>query len=483
MVAVPTLSKAYLQEISSDENPRELGPEVAVQFNPATLRLRMNNSIGDGRSRGLQRRQYMGQSSTVLSMELIFDTSDDGSSVRKKTEIVEKFVLPRSTGREAPPKLRFHWGVFVFEGLVEEVSIDLEYFAPNGTPLRAKVSLSIKEQDARFQFPKDAQAYGAVTPEKRWGSPRLPGSSAGGGGQTGAAGTNVVRALAGESAPELAARLGLDPAAWRGLGVDLSGGLELKAGAEVSFTAGASAGAGLGLKTGINAGMGVSLEASLGLETAAALPAGREDGAAAADRGRAAGLAISAAGGVRAALESVAVSKTEAACETARAEFASTPVQDPLAAAPSRPSPGSVRPGEWGSQPRNYAAGDPGPEQPQTPLTESGLPSPAQQASAKPAPVGPWADRRATTFGYGVPLRATIPVAARRTRSVVHTPYASAEGLSEMPRVRDNPTVPSWEQLPREGSGGDRENGSRGSAASPSGPRPGPCPCGSGGRL
>jgi hypothetical protein len=447
---VPTLCKAQLQEIRSDESAKALGPPVDVQFNPATLRLRMNNSVGDGRSRGLQRRQYMGQSSTVLSLELIFDTSDDGNSVREKTAIVEKFVLPRGKGREAPPKLRFHWGVFVFDGVVEDVSIDLEYFAPNGTPLRAKVSLSIKEQNPAFQFPKASQAYD---------SPNVPGA-------------NVVRALAGESAPELAARVGLDPTAWRGLGVDLSGGLELRAGAEASFTVGANASAGLGLNAGINAGMGMSLEASVGLETATALPVGRGGGVTTVDRGHAAGLAVSAAGGVRAALESVAVSKTEAAREAARAGFTPTLAQDPLeTTGPSRPSLGPARPAER-------------PEQPLTPLAESGLPSIAQQAHAKPAPVGPWADRRAITFGYGVPLRAIVPVSARRTRSMVHTPYAGAEGLSEMPPIRDNPTIPSWEQLPREGSGADRENGSPGqTAAYPSGRRPAPCPCGSGGRL
>jgi len=498
-----TLCKAQLVEISSDATAHEVGDPVDVQFNPATLRLRMNNSIGDGRSRGLQRRQYMGQSSTVVSMELIFDTSDDGSSVRKQTEIVEKFVLPKTAGREAPPKLRFQWGVFVFEGVVEEVSIDLEYFAPNGTPLRAKVSLSIKEQDSRFQFPPAAQAYEPVSPATRAQSAQPPADGTGGGSQTGAAGANVVRALAGESAPELAARVGLDPTAWRGLGVDLSGGLELSAGAEVSFTAGASVGAGLGLNAGINAGMGMSLEASFGLGAAATVSVGGGAGVmpprlspaapspfgpvAGADARHAAGLALSAAGGVRAALEAVAVSRTQAASATARAGFAPILPQDPLAATGAgRPSP--TRSPEAPSPFRAGAVSGPvrpaePPEQPRTPLTESGLPSPAQQARAKPAPVGPWADGRATTFGYGVPLRATVPVAARRTRSIVHTPYAGAEGLGEMPPVRDNPTVPPWEQLPRAGSGADRENGSHGpTAAQPSGPRPAPCPCGSGGR-
>ena len=58
----------------------------------------------------------IGANATVLSLELVFDTADEGTtdsprSVREKTAAVERFVLPRQSQgdnkNQVPPKLRF----------------------------------------------------------------------------------------------------------------------------------------------------------------------------------------------------------------------------------------------------------------------------------------------------------------------------------------------------------------------------------------
>ncbi len=67
-------------------------------------------------------------------------------------------------------------------------------------------------------------------------------------------------ALEGEPAAEFATRMGLDPAAWRGLGADLGGSLELPAGAEVGFSASLSGSAGLGAAAGALAGAAAAPE-------------------------------------------------------------------------------------------------------------------------------------------------------------------------------------------------------------------------------
>ncbi|MCO6455122.1 MAG: hypothetical protein J5I93_07465, partial [Pirellulaceae bacterium] len=151
-----TLEKARLQEITSDRAARPIGDPVEVQFNPTSLRLRLSNSNEGGRSRGRQTRQHMGASSTTLSMDLIFDTADEGQtqqprSVHEKTALVEKFVLPKENG-DAPPKLRFQWGNLLLDGVVESLDIEFDHFAASGVPLRAKVGLSIKGQDPKYEF-------------------------------------------------------------------------------------------------------------------------------------------------------------------------------------------------------------------------------------------------------------------------------------------------------------------------------------------
>ena len=38
----------------------------------------------------------------------------------------------------------------IIDGIIESVSIDFDLFAANGTPLRAKMGVAIKEQDAKY---------------------------------------------------------------------------------------------------------------------------------------------------------------------------------------------------------------------------------------------------------------------------------------------------------------------------------------------
>src|SRR3954462_7789278 len=112
-----TLSKATLTEISADSSAEPVeGTEIAVQFNPSSLKLDLANVVEGGDTRGRQNRQYLGKTSTTLTFDLHFDTADRGPthkpvSVRTLTAAVERFVLPKGSGntKQAPPKARFQW--------------------------------------------------------------------------------------------------------------------------------------------------------------------------------------------------------------------------------------------------------------------------------------------------------------------------------------------------------------------------------------
>lgn len=308
------LAKATLQEIGADEQATPLGEPMPVQFNPNSLRLELSNVTEGGESRGRQTRQYLGSSSTVLSLELVFDTADEGTteqprSVREKTALLERFVLPRGQGedKQAPPRVRFHWGDLILDGVIESVNVDFDHFAPSGTPLRAKVGLSIKEQDAKYEFLQagpGANDGGGAPPPGGGGAPGAPNRSA--------------LALGGESAAQFAARVGLDPAAWRGLAAGLDATLSLDAGLEIDFNASLSAGLGLGLTAGVDVGLSASLEASFGLEASAGVAARGIVGAGAPSVQTAAGLSLAAAGGVSAAIGAVQIARADAAATTAR---------------------------------------------------------------------------------------------------------------------------------------------------------------------
>jgi LysM repeat protein len=246
------LLKATLRELPASDDK----PAVDVQFNPSTLRVQITNRSSGGEAPGSQARQRPGSGATTVSFDLVFDTADEGTTsapvpVTRKTMEVEKFVRPRGTGRaeESPPRLEFRWGSFVIEGVMESANIDLDHFAADGTPLRAKVAVSIKGQYPEYRYaPSTAASDGA-------GPPPAPGGAGNGrdAPPAGAPGTaaapgvprKVTQAMPGESLQQLAARAGLDPAAWRALAAGVANPLALAAGTEVALPAGLSQGPGL----------------------------------------------------------------------------------------------------------------------------------------------------------------------------------------------------------------------------------------------
>src|SRR5688572_656560 len=328
------LEKATLRVVNSDGPPPRYGDPIPVQFNPSTLHLEISNSTEGGESRGRQVRQYTGSSSTTLSLELIFDTADEGTtdnprSVREKTQALEQFVYPRGKGEEiqAPPKLHFQWGDLILEGVVENLKLDFDHFAPNGVPLRAKAGFSFKEQDRKYQFLQTGPGANISAGVSLAGGFSLSaGVSFNAGISLGAVGSVGVGlearagvAIGGESAAEFAVRSGLDPAAWRGLSLNGESPLSLEAGVEIGFTSKATASSGLGVAAGPNAGASVSPEGAFGLKQEAGV---RTVAAAGSNAAAQQSFTLAAAGGVAQAVESVKITRTALADGASRRAFA-----------------------------------------------------------------------------------------------------------------------------------------------------------------
>jgi hypothetical protein len=485
---MPTLKKATLQEISADTNASPVGAEIEVQFNPASLKLDLANRVEGGDSRGRQNRQYLGKTSTTLTFDLHFDTADQGTtdapvSVRTLTAQVEKFVLPKGDGntKQKPPKCRFHWDELVIDGLIESVSIDFDLFASNGTPLRAKMGVSIKEQDAKYELLQSGP--GANTP----GSPTVPGATSAGPGTTAPpAPDSSASALAGESAADFAARMGLDPSAWRGIAAGLNGAssLSLQAGLSIDFSASLSAGVGIGLSGGVQASVGASADVSFGLDASASASVGASAAA------TSAGFALAAAGGVGAAIESVAIVNTQSAASDARRAFASAVPSAPATGGSPTVSGGATAVGAASLPAASAAVSSSAilpptanpptpsmPDQTRTPLSASGsLPSPSAQAAAPSAPPPPMADPRATSFGFGVPLRPRVGSAAdlRASAAAGRVPLRPRSRTTDVP-VTTDPSIPPWMQLPA--------SSTQAAAVTSSVSRQAPRPCGCSGPV
>jgi hypothetical protein len=156
------LAKATLQELNAElTDVKSGGKSTRVQFNPESLKLSFSNQIqtpsgaGD-QANGSAGRQYVGAGTTKLSLMLWFDvsaaTEDEQrvDDVRRLTQDVVYFMTPQQDpgdpSKLIPPGVRFLWGSFKFDGLVDSLEENLEFFSADGRPLRASVSLNLSQQ-------------------------------------------------------------------------------------------------------------------------------------------------------------------------------------------------------------------------------------------------------------------------------------------------------------------------------------------------
>ncbi len=148
------LEHASLIPVTGPNDRPQTGEAIPVQFNPASLKVALANTIkANPRDGSTRATQFVDRSSSNLAVELVFDSTDDGSDVRQRTKVIaETFLKPVGSGERmrAPRRCLFQWGAFEFLGLLHGFDETLDFFSPEGRPLRASVSLKIAED--RFQF-------------------------------------------------------------------------------------------------------------------------------------------------------------------------------------------------------------------------------------------------------------------------------------------------------------------------------------------
>jgi Contractile injection system tube protein len=253
------LAKAELRQLDSKfENEVERDTWCTVQFNPESLKVSFANQLvqpsGAGDQRGSPARQFVGAGTTKLALTLWFDVGSpqppDGTrvdDVRKLTKKVAYFITPKPVQGQrdkfVPPAVRFVWGSFQFDGLMDALEETLELFSPEGKPLRASLGVSLSQQKIQFAFRDTGSPTGGV------GGPGAPGTPATPGTQP------LAQAPAGSTVQGLADAAGKDD--WQSLAA--SNGIEnprlLQPGALLDLDAQAPQ---LGASLGVDAGLAVA---------------------------------------------------------------------------------------------------------------------------------------------------------------------------------------------------------------------------------
>jgi hypothetical protein len=185
--------RGKLIPVSGNKDKPDLDNAIEVQFNPTSLRVGLSNSLNTGEQQNSHKAaQYASSSSSSLSIELIFDTSlpdeyveqQDSQDVRLLTrKIAERFMKPGelveedSENRQTPSRCLFQWGAFEFVGILEKFDETLDFFSPEGIPLRATVALTLKESDYQFRNRKADRADQAMPTISKTGNSDQPGGA------------------------------------------------------------------------------------------------------------------------------------------------------------------------------------------------------------------------------------------------------------------------------------------------------------------
>ena len=144
-----TLEKATLDSLDGDNY------SFTFMYNPTSISVsrKVNVSENDGSTtedQGIPKVSFAHPKATTISIkDIIFDTyenssdRDVGNKIKKLIQTV-KFIQ----GKKRPPVYVFRWGnINYLYCYVESVDYQLTLFLPNGTPVRAKASISLKEVD------------------------------------------------------------------------------------------------------------------------------------------------------------------------------------------------------------------------------------------------------------------------------------------------------------------------------------------------
>jgi hypothetical protein len=142
-MAGQSLVQAYLEIVA----PSVKDPVIPLRFNPTEYQLQKANTFAEITIPGLETPpiQFVRGASEKLTAEVLVDTSDSLADVR--VAYVNKLRGLMNLNRElhAPPIVRFVWDTQVFLGVLDSLNVSYVLFTPEGVPLRAKLSLSMKE--------------------------------------------------------------------------------------------------------------------------------------------------------------------------------------------------------------------------------------------------------------------------------------------------------------------------------------------------
>jgi hypothetical protein len=187
------------------------GAVIPVMFNPEEYTLNQDNNFASQAIPGLSGPilQFVHGNMRTLDMELFFDTYEAQTDVRTQANKIVS-LLNINSELHAPPVLRVAWASLRFRCVLAKASQKFILFLPDGTPVRAKVSVNFSEYIDPTRELKEVNRQTANF-------------------------TKVHIVQLGETLSDIAGRLYANPLVWRPIAIvnDIENPRELTAGMEL----------------------------------------------------------------------------------------------------------------------------------------------------------------------------------------------------------------------------------------------------------
>lgn len=157
-------NKAYIKILAGQYKDEE----IYIQFNPKEYSLEKTNEFEDKPLLTLQAVKSSFQKSTEgdFTVEFLFDSTDTGESVLERIEPLKK-ITTIDKDLHSPPPCLFIWKDAIYKGVVTKVIKKFTYFFSDGTPARARVTLTFKSYKTKEEIESETIKNSADISKRR----------------------------------------------------------------------------------------------------------------------------------------------------------------------------------------------------------------------------------------------------------------------------------------------------------------------------
>ena len=143
------LTKLNIAAFADPLYSKPTGKSFAVQVNPNQIELKKGLKMDEANPVNVQQQSmgYLGHIAETLSFDTLIDATGavpGARDIQQEIRRIEEVVYFINGEIHQPNFLVVSWGTFVFKGMLDTLGYQYTLFAPDGRPLRVKVSLSFK---------------------------------------------------------------------------------------------------------------------------------------------------------------------------------------------------------------------------------------------------------------------------------------------------------------------------------------------------